>query len=67
LETSAEHAAPSLREIEAAAAALAGRIVATPVVALASDRIRGHLPPGAEVAVKLELFQHAGSFKPRAA
>ena len=67
METPAEHAAPSLREIEAAAAALAGRIVATPVVALASDRIRARLPPGAEVAVKLELFQHAGSFKPRAA
>jgi threonine dehydratase len=67
LETPAEHVAPTLREIEAAAAALAGRIVATPVVALASDRIRNHLPPGAEVAVKLELFQHAGSFKPRAA
>jgi threonine dehydratase len=59
--------APSLDEIEAAALALAGRIVATPVVALASDRIRTRLPQDSEVAVKLELFQHAGSFKPRAA
>jgi threonine dehydratase len=61
-----QHTAPSLAEIEAAAQALAGRIVATPVVALASDRIRAHLPPGSQVAAKLELFQHAGSFKPRA-
>jgi threonine dehydratase len=56
-----------LAEIEAAALSLAGRIVDTPVVALASDRIRGHLPRDSRVTVKLELFQHAGSFKPRAA
>jgi threonine dehydratase len=67
LETTAEHPAPSLREIEAAAETLAGRIVATPVAALASDRIRAHLPPDSRVAIKLELFQHAGSFKARAA
>ena len=67
MKTSAEHVAPSLREIEAAAEALAGRIVATPVAALASDRIRAHLPPDSQVAIKLELFQHAGSFKARAA
>lgn len=58
---------PAVAEIEAAAQALAGRIVATPVVELASDRIRAYLPQDARVAVKLELFQHAGSFKPRAA
>ncbi|MGH6886839.1 MAG: pyridoxal-phosphate dependent enzyme, partial [Geminicoccales bacterium] len=62
-----EHVAPRLREIEAAAEALAGRVVTTPVVALASDRIRRHLPPESLVAIKLELFQHAGSFKSRAA
>ena len=67
METAAEHVAPSLGEIEAAAEALAGRIVATPVAALASDRIRAHLPPDSQVAIKLELFQHAGSFKARAA
>jgi threonine dehydratase len=65
--STSQHRAPRLAEIEAAAQALAGRIVATPVVELASDRIRAHLPPAAQVAVKLELFQHAGSFKPRAA
>jgi threonine dehydratase len=61
-----EPAAPSLGEIEAAAHALASRIIATPVVALASDRIRSRLPEDSRVAIKLELFQHAGSFKPRA-
>ena len=63
----AEHAAPSLPEIEDAVETLAGRIVLTPVAALASDRIRAHLPPDSQVAIKLELFQHAGSFKARAA
>jgi threonine dehydratase len=67
LSTPDEQSAPRVDEIEAAAAALAGRIVATPVVELASDRIRAYLPQDARVAVKLELFQHAGSFKPRAA
>ena len=62
-----QHLAPSLEEIEAAAKALAGRIVATPVAALAADRTRAHLPPDSQVAIKLELFQHAGSFKARAA
>jgi threonine dehydratase len=63
----AGHPAPSLPEIEDAAGTLAGRIVATPVAALASDRLRAHLPPDSQVAIKLELFQHAGSFKARAA
>ncbi len=67
MQTSSEHAAPHLGEIEAAAQALAGRIVATPVALLGSDRIRAYLPRDAQVAVKLELFQHAGSFKARAA
>jgi threonine dehydratase len=67
LQPPSEHAAPRLDEIEAAAQALAGRIVTTPVARLGSDQIRGYLPPDSEVAVKLELFQHAGSFKARAA
>lgn len=60
-------AIPSLDDISAAAAALDGRIVKTPTVNLSSDRIRSFLPDGADVTIKLELFQHAGSFKTRGA
>lgn len=65
--TDAAAAAPGLAEIEAAAETLKGRIVETPVVALTSDVLSPHLPEGAEVIGKLELFQHAGSFKARGA
>ena len=65
--TDAAAAAPGLAEIEAAAETLKGRIVETPVVALTSDVLSPHLPEGAEVFGKLELFQHAGSFKARGA
>ncbi|WP_299624222.1 threonine/serine dehydratase [Pelagibius sp.] len=65
--TDAAAAAPSLAEIEAAAETLKGRIIETPVVALTSDVLSPHLPEGAEVIGKLELFQHAGSFKARGA
>ena len=65
--TDAAAAAPSLAEIEAAAERLKGRIVETPVVALTSDVLSPHLPKDAEVIGKLELFQHAGSFKARGA
>lgn len=58
---------PSLFEIEAAAAALHGRVVATPTIRLNSDRLTAHLPPGVEAIMKLELFQQAGSFKARGA
>ena len=62
-----EAAAHSLAAIEAAANKLKGRIVETPVVALTAEALRDHLPKGAEVTGKLELFQHAGSFKARGA
>lgn len=62
-----EHPAPTLDQITQAAESLKGRIVETPVVTLASDRIAPYLPAGAEVTMKLELFQHAGSFKARGA
>lgn len=58
---------PSLQAIRDAADQLHGRIVETPVIGLASDRIRPHLPEDAGVSIKLELFQHAGSFKARGA
>ena len=65
--TDAAAAAPGLAEIEAAAETLKGRIVETPVVALTGDVLSPQLPKGAEVIGKLELFQHAGSFKARGA
>ncbi|MDJ0683709.1 MAG: threonine/serine dehydratase [Alphaproteobacteria bacterium] len=60
-------AAPSLAEIEAAADRLKGRIVETPLVELSSDKLTPYLPEGARVTAKLELLQHAGSFKARGA
>ncbi len=59
--------APTLQEIEAALAQVKGRVIETPVVALASDKLAGYLPDGARVTAKLELFQQAGSFKARGA
>lgn len=60
-------APPSLADIEQAAETLRGRVVETPVLPLSSDRIAPHLPEGARAVIKLELFQHAGSFKARGA
>lgn len=59
--------APSLADMETATAALTGRILVTPVVPFVSDRVRPYLPTAATVHLKLELFQHAGSFKARGA
>ena len=59
--------APGLAEIEAAARQLQGRIVETPVVPLVAEALQPFLPAGASVTGKLELFQHAGSFKARGA
>lgn len=56
---------PSPDQITKAADQLAGRIVVTPSLALTGDRLRPHLPDGAEVLMKMELFQQAGSFKSR--
>lgn len=60
----AEVTGPDLDAIDAAAAALRGRLVETPVLELPG----GRLGSGAEeLVLKLELFQHTGSFKPRGA
>lgn len=56
---------PTLDEIHNAAAALAGRIVRTPTVALSQAAFNDTLGHTASAAMKLELFQHAGSFKAR--
>ncbi len=58
---------PSLSQIRAAADALDDVTIKTPVLPLTSARWDGLLPEGAEVRVKLELFQQAGSFKARGA
>ena len=58
---------PSLDEIVAAKAEVQGDLIETPVLALTSTRWDGLLPEGAEVTVKFELFQQAGSFKARGA
>ena len=58
---------PSPEAIAEARRTIAGTLVRTPNLALASDRIAPHLPEGSRVAMKLELFQQAGSFKARGA
>ena len=57
-------AAPTALDIDRAARALAGLIVETPLLELPATRFG--LEAG-ELALKLELFQHTGSFKPRGA
>jgi len=56
---------PTLAEIDAASAALSGRTVATPTLALSSTRVTPVLPADSSVHMKMELFQQAGSFKSR--
>ncbi|KQI72886.1 amino acid dehydratase [Loktanella sp. 5RATIMAR09] len=58
---------PTSDEISAALASLRGDLIETPVLPLKSTRWEGLLPDGADVTVKLELFQQAGSFKARGA
>ncbi len=57
-------AEPTPDEIAAAAAALKGMVVETPVLELPASRLG--IAAG-ELVLKLELFQHTGSFKPRGA
>ena len=47
--------------------ALAGRVIHTPVLPLTGSKIAPYIPPAAELFIKLELFQHTGSFKARGA
>ena len=44
-----------------------GRVIRTPVLPLCSSKIAPYLPPDCEMFMKLELFQHTGSFKARGA
>ncbi|WP_341366405.1 threonine/serine dehydratase [Yoonia sp. BS5-3] len=58
---------PSLDAIRTAADELADAIIETPVLPLSADRWQGLLPKGADVTIKLELFQQTGAFKARGA
>ena len=55
----------SLSDIENAAKELEGRIVKTPTLPLKSSKIKSGLPLQSDVYLKLELYQHTGSFKAR--
>ena len=51
--------------LAAARDSLAGRVIHTPVLPLRSSKIAPYVPPRSELFMKLELFQHTGSFKAR--
>lgn len=57
---------PSVDQIRAARERLGDLVVQTPVWQLRSDEV-ARLTGAGELWLKLELFQHAGSFKPRGA
>jgi len=57
----------TLAQIRAARALLGDRIRKTPVQPLAGPAVEAALPAGTRVTLKLELFQHTGSFKARGA
>lgn len=58
---------PTLAEIEAARARLGERIITTPVHRWQGVEIADAAGAGTEVILKLELWQHTGTFKPRGA
>ncbi len=60
-------ATPTVAEIEATRRRLGDRVRTTPLWRWQSDRLREALGPQSQVLLKLELFQHTGSFKPRGA
>ena len=60
-----EFEAPAPEEIRAARARLGDRVVQTPVWTWQGDEVEREA--GTRPILKLELFQHAGSFKPRGA
>jgi threonine dehydratase len=62
-----EHPFPRLHEVERVAARLAGQVLQTPVWRWQTGVVARELDPRTEVWLKLELFQHTGSFKLRGA
>ena len=61
----AEVRPPTLAEIRAARERLGDLVVETPVWWWRSREIAEHAGPDTQVLLKLELFQHTGTFKPR--
>ena len=59
--------APTLEDFSAARRRLGDRVLETPVWHWSGREIRAATAPGTEVHLKLELFQRAGTFKPRGA
>ncbi len=57
----------TIAEIQAARDRLSKFIIETPVVAVTSPVVEERIGETSEVFLKLELFQHGGSFKPRGA
>jgi threonine dehydratase len=60
-------APPALEAIRAARERLRGLVVETPLWTWRGDAVERAVGRGTTVLLKLELFQHAGSFKPRGA
>jgi threonine dehydratase len=58
---------PTLDEIKEAHARLKGKVAETPVHHWRGPEIDSAVAPGTEVILKLELMQHTGTFKARAA
>ena len=56
---------PDIKQMQKAKKSLSGRIVSTPVLELTGSKIFPLLPKGSNVRMKMELFQHTGSFKSR--
>ena len=54
-----------LSEIENAKKKLEGKIVKTPILPLEGSKIKSNLPFESKTFIKLELYQHTGSFKAR--
>lgn len=57
----------TLAEIRATRELLGDRILETPVLPLLGPAIEAAFAPGTSICLKLELFQHTGSFKARGA
>ena len=62
-----EVSAPTLPEIRAARERLGDLVVETPVWWWRGREIADHVDADTQVVLKLELFQHTGTFKPRGA
>lgn len=58
---------PRLHEVERVASRLAGQVLQTPVWRWQTGAVARRFDPRTEVWLKLELFQHTGSFKLRGA